>query len=381
LSHNTYQRFTPDQKALFYTSLADILIQLRRLELDAIGRVSQRPDGSFTVDQPVATIDMNAQALEGLRPSRVLEQYNEGGPLRKSSQYIDMLHDLAENAFAESRSSVLDDQDEGEEYLYHLHGFREYTKSWRAEENNEGPFVLVHGDLQPFNLLVDHQGAIVSVLDWEWSRVVPCQFFKPPLWLQYADLTLLSRPPFYNRFLETLRDFLTILRRRELEAYGNSMLADEWTLAQDKQGFLVANALESWTHVDWLMHNYVVPEIQGKDGLEDRIRDVIRSDPQRPDLVARKVTDGKVYPADIERLEGEKRNGGHEDDAVSGNRRKLAYSSRFFQYIARLRETRFFAVSEHVSGTVIVVICGGACMLGSRMAMRWLQTLYTKLFR
>jgi hypothetical protein len=304
LSHNIYQQFAAEQRTHFYTSLADILIQLRRLELDAIGRVTQRQDGSFILDQPIATIDVNAQALEGLRPSRVLEQYSGGGPLRKSSQYIDMLHDLADNAFAESRSSVLGKQDEGEEYLYHLHSFREYTKTWRAGEDDDGsPFVLVHGDLQPFNLLVNDQGAIVSVLDWEWSRVVPRQFFKPPLWLQYADLTLLSRPLFYNHFLETFGDFLAILRRRELEAYGNSMLADEWTLAQDKQGFLVANALESWTHVDWLMHNYVVPEIQGKDGFEERIRDLFHNDPQRADLVARKIMDGKAYLADVKCLE------------------------------------------------------------------------------
>jgi aminoglycoside phosphotransferase (APT) family kinase protein len=47
--------------------------------------------------------------------------------------------------------------------------------------STRGPFVLVHGDLELFNLLVDDNMDIIAVLDWEWSRVVPRQFFIPPL--------------------------------------------------------------------------------------------------------------------------------------------------------------------------------------------------------
>lgn len=298
LSHKIHQEFTPERRMQFYTSLADIFIQLRRLELDAIGRLMCREDGTFTVGNPVATMDINAQALEGLRPSQVLDRYGGGGPLRSASSYIDMLHDLADNAFAKSRSSVLEDNSIGEECLYHLHSFRKHVKDWRAENDDQGPFVLVHGDFQPFNPLINDQGNIISVLDWEWSRAVPRQFFKPPLWLQYADLTLLSRPLFYNRFLITLQDFLGVVRRRELEAYGSTMLADEWNGAKERQGFLVANALESWTHVDWLMNN----NQENLEGLEDRVREFIGRDPRRADLVARKVCDGEAYKADVLRL-------------------------------------------------------------------------------
>ncbi|CAI6045170.1 unnamed protein product, partial [Clonostachys chloroleuca] len=297
LSYKTYQEFTPERLVRFYISLADIFIQLRRLELDAIGRLTHREDGSFTVGNPIATIDLNAQALERLRPSRVLARYGGGGPLRSASNYIDMLHDLADNAFAESRSSVPEGDGIGEEYLYHLHSFRELVEDWRAEDDDRGPFVLVHGDFQPFNLLLNDQGSIVSVLDWEWSRVVPRQFFKPPLWLEYADVTLLSRPLFYDRFLRTFQDFLDIVRQRELDAYGSTMLADEWDSAQERQGFLVANALESWMHVDWLMH------FQGNsEDLQERVGEFMGRDPRRAELVARKVSDGEAYKADVQRL-------------------------------------------------------------------------------
>lgn len=108
---------------------------------------------------------------------------------------------------------------------------------------------------------------------------------------------MLSRPLFYKRFLKTLQDFLGIVRQKELETYGNTMLADEWDSAGKRQGLLVANALESWTHVDWLMHN------QGSsEGLKERIQEFIASDPRRADLIARKVRDGEAYSADVQRL-------------------------------------------------------------------------------
>lgn len=363
LSHKTYREFTPDQQIQFYNSLADIFLQLRRLELGAIGRLMRREDGSFTVSNPIATMDLNAQALEGLQPSHVLARYGGGGPLKSASKYIDMLHDLADNAFAKSRSSVLEGDDIGEEYLYHMHSFRKRVKDWRAESDDQGPFVLVHGDFQPFNLLINNQGGIVSVLDWEWSRVVPRQFFKPPLWLQYADLTLLSRPLFYNRFRKTLQDFLGVIRRRELETYGNTILADEWNDAQERQGFLVANALESWTHVDWLMHN------QGdSEGLKDRIQEFMRRDPHQADLVARKVRDGEAYKADVQRLSQARC--AHTTSWLSAGLSEL--SNRVHQLVAAW--DRRLYITGFKPGLVILLICGGGVILVSSKPWRWLHT-------
>jgi aminoglycoside phosphotransferase (APT) family kinase protein len=59
--------------------------------------------------------------------------------------------------------------------------FCQYAEDWVDRSLDTGPFVLVHGDLEIFNLLLGDDMSIVSVLDWEWSRVVPRQFFEPPL--------------------------------------------------------------------------------------------------------------------------------------------------------------------------------------------------------
>ncbi|KAF4472819.1 phosphotransferase enzyme family [Fusarium albosuccineum] len=257
----------------------------RRLEFDAIGRLLSQDDGNFTVSNPIATMDLNAQALEGLQPSQVLARYSGGGPLRSASQYISLLHDIADDAFARSRSSILENDGIGEEYLYHLRSFRKHVDDWRTESGDDhGPFVLVHVDFQLFNLLANDQVSIVSILDWEWSRVVPRQFFKPPLWLH-------------------------AVRQKEPQAYGNTMLAEEWNKAQEGQGFLIANALESWTHVDWLMHNQ-----EDSEGLEERVREFMSKDPRRADLIASKVRDAS--PTSL--FESPAIGGGMEEKALRG---------------------------------------------------------------
>lgn len=40
--------------------------------------------------------------------------------------------------------------------------------------------------------MVDERMEITSVLDWEWSRVGPVQYFQPPLWLTGHDTEFLA---------------------------------------------------------------------------------------------------------------------------------------------------------------------------------------------
>lgn len=61
-----------------------------------------------------------------------------------------------------------------------MHGI---LTEWVKPDYNHGPFVLMHGDLGPYNILVDANLNILSILDWEWSRTVPIQLFVPPSWL------------------------------------------------------------------------------------------------------------------------------------------------------------------------------------------------------
>ncbi|TRX91011.1 hypothetical protein FHL15_007993 [Xylaria flabelliformis] len=148
--------------------------------------------------------------------------------LASASTYTSILLQLAENAFAKSQASITNDEEQGVDAFYYLRIFRQYAERRVNHRHKNGPFVLVHGDLEPFNLFVDDKMGIVYVLDWEWTYDVV-----------------------YRRYLNEFDKFLGILRTPEKESYGNELLSNKWDEAKADSGFLVANALENWTDIDW----------------------------------------------------------------------------------------------------------------------------------
>lgn len=249
------------------------------------------------------TIDINMQELEGLQPSRIQSSfYNDKESLTSANDYVAMLLQIADNAFVNGRSSV-SERDQGEDALYHLHIFREYAKGWMDCSLDRGPFVLVHGDFEPFNLIVNERMNITSVLDWEWSRVVPLQFFKPPLWLKTPDTTKLAWNFVYQDYLKSLDQLLEIVRTREREKYGNELLSNEWAKAKGNSGFLVANALENWTDMDWFANRYINWKCyKNKAGLNERVKTFMETDPAHKTLIERKLREGIAYRVEAESL-------------------------------------------------------------------------------
>jgi hypothetical protein len=144
---------------------------------------------------------------------------------------------------------------------------------------------------------------IVSVLDWEWSRVVPLQFFKPPLWLKNPDTTKLAWDFVYQDYLKSFDQFLKIVRTRECEKYGNELLFSEWAKAKEDSGFLVANALENWTDIDWFANRYINWKCyKNKGNLDERVKAFMKENPAHETLIERKLRDGIVYKAEADRL-------------------------------------------------------------------------------
>ncbi|KAH7019745.1 hypothetical protein EDB80DRAFT_701442 [Ilyonectria destructans] len=100
--------------------------------------------------------------------------------------------------------------------------------------------------------MVDEGLRITAVIDWEWSRVVPIQFFTPPLWLTCRDTVSLSSPSTYKLYLmKGLSDFPRVIEARELDMFQDALLFREWNTRKEDGGPLVANALEKWTDIDW----------------------------------------------------------------------------------------------------------------------------------
>ena len=171
------------------------------------------PDG-FKVCRKTSSIDLNEQELEGVRPSLIqASYYSEHNSLKSTNKYVAMLLEIADNVFAESRGTVFKDG-QGEEALYYLHIFRWYVEEWTDRYLDQVPFTLIHGDLEPWNLMVNDNGDIISVLDWEWSHVVPRQFFNPPLWLHptICSAKLLALRTIYSIYLRHFNQFAATIR-------------------------------------------------------------------------------------------------------------------------------------------------------------------------
>ncbi|KAG4438946.1 hypothetical protein IFR05_005572 [Cadophora sp. M221] len=261
---------------------------------------TSEPICGFEVRKKTATIDMNMQELEGLEPFKIQgSYYDNSGLLTSANDYMAMLLQIANNAFVEGRSSVFE-KGQGEDALYHLQDFREYAESWVDRSLDQGPYVLVHGDLEPFNLIVNDTMDIISVLDWEWSRVVPRQFFKPPLWLRIPDTTKLAWDFVYNDYLKSINQLQAIIKTRELEKYGNTLLSEEWERAKENSGFLVANALENWTA-------WTGSPISILTGNVTEARSTWRSV---------KLSEGIAYEANVEQLQDIGLAGEHKEESV-----------------------------------------------------------------
>ncbi|KAH7175767.1 hypothetical protein EDB81DRAFT_770975 [Dactylonectria macrodidyma] len=67
-------------------------------------------------------------------------------------------------------------------------------------------------------------------------------------------------------------------------------------------GFLVANALENWTDIDWFAHRYINWKCYRGISLEQRIKAFMDDDPARNILIARKVREGIAYNMEVDRL-------------------------------------------------------------------------------
>ncbi len=275
-----------DKKSQLYTSLARILLQLRRLTFPSFGRLYRAGgDEELRVSNDIATKDTNTQELEGLDPRRIQQQCygGERDTLPTAAQYTDTLIRTAYNAFFQGADSV--DPDMIDSSLYHLDLFRQHAAFWPDPTLSRAQCVLSHGDFTPDNILVDERTmAITAVLDWGWSRVVPAQYFIPPLWLTRADITHLAWKHAYDGYVaRELSAFLAVVRAVERRTYRNStLLADQWERTGQDGGFLMAHALEHRHDMDAVAFRYLNARYYGGTAdLDARMARFLRDDPLR----------------------------------------------------------------------------------------------------
>ncbi|OAR02515.1 hypothetical protein LLEC1_01299 [Akanthomyces lecanii] len=299
LSPANFLQLPTDEKRELYRSLADVYIQLRRLEFPSIGRLTREANG-ICVGEKTASLEMNTMQLEGLDPISIqCAHHDESGFLRSANKYTRMLLAMGYNAFLKSRNAVVIGH--GLEALYNHFLFAKDVQKWMDPDRDEGPFALVHGDLHLSNLIVDSKKRLIGLLDWEWSRVVPVQYFVPPMWLSKRDVAQLANPSSWHIFrTRYFAEFLAILKSREEQMYQDSLLHDEWARQTEHVDPLVASALENWAEIDLFIHQRYF----GKDpsSAEAALDAFAAQDPLRSLLADIKEKDRHSYDQDLQLL-------------------------------------------------------------------------------
>ncbi|WEW61693.1 hypothetical protein PRK78_007185 [Emydomyces testavorans] len=178
------------QRNHLYAQIGDVYIQLYRQQFDRVGALTLDEHGNwiFANNRPL-TIDINEQEVSGLDFCCYLPPDHT---FNSTIDYVYMIMRLIFNDFYRGRDCIIN-QDDAQWYLYSIYTLQSILMEWVHPQYNHGPFVLMHGDLRPPNIVVDDDLNIVSILDWEWSHTVPVQMFVPPSWLTNQGILQISK--------------------------------------------------------------------------------------------------------------------------------------------------------------------------------------------
>lgn len=307
LSSINIQSLDKEKKHQLYTSLAKIVLQLRRLTFPSFGRLYRAGGNELRVSNDIMTKDINAQALEGLDPRRIQQQcYGDRNFLPTAAHYTETLIRTAYNGFFHGAESV--DADMMDSSLYHLDLFRQHATFWLDPKISPVQFALSHGDFVPDNILVDADTLeITAVLDWGWSRVVPIQYFIPPLWLKRMDFANVAWKHAYDGYVsQELAAFFAVVRAEERRTYKSSLLADQWERTKRDGGFLIAHALEHGHDIDNVAFRYLNARYYGGTAdLDGRVARFLQDDPLRGLVIDMKTRQTKGDEAVVDGEEKE----------------------------------------------------------------------------
>ncbi|KAL2366033.1 hypothetical protein RJZ56_001037 [Blastomyces dermatitidis] len=192
----------------FYTQLADIYIQLYHQQFDQIGALTldeHDEDWVFANNRPL-TVDVNDQEVSGfdfcshfLPPQQTFTS---------AIDYIYLIFRLIYNDYCRCPDSIVGEED-ARHYRYSIWAGQGIVMEWVKQEYNHGPFILMHGDLRPSNIVIDDNFNITSILDWEWSHTLPVQLFAvPPYWLTNLQVAQIAEPLFSFPYTVAALDFI-----------------------------------------------------------------------------------------------------------------------------------------------------------------------------
>jgi hypothetical protein len=221
-----------------YEQLADYMLQLSRLNFNAIGAISKGlTAGEWTVNKRPLMYNMNELVT-------VVSAYpTDNFPTAPFTSAKDFLNSLANEHLVhlETQRNLATSREDAMKRFKARHRFKQLVAHYSLDDS--GPFKPYCDDLQPTNMLADSDTLrITAVLDFEFTNSMPSQFtYDPPWWLLLLgpDMWLEhhSIDEFLSRYVPRMEQFLRALERVE---------AKQASGASDIRLSLSARMRESW---------------------------------------------------------------------------------------------------------------------------------------
>ena len=174
----------PEEKLRFaYSQMAGVLLKLSRHSFDQIGSLEEGTDGSWVVAGRPLTFNMNELVSVGNFPPSNLPATN----FKTASSYFSALADMNLVHLSMQHNDAITSAEDCRYKYVSRHIFRRLVSEGKypgTSEQGPKPFKLFCDDLRPSNVLVDDDGRILGVIDWEFTYVAPAEYtYSPPWWL------------------------------------------------------------------------------------------------------------------------------------------------------------------------------------------------------
>ncbi|OAQ68096.2 protein kinase-like protein [Pochonia chlamydosporia 170] len=169
----------PNKLEVLYRQLADVLLQLSKLEFPTIGSLEEVDEFTWEARRRPLSIHMNELVRLGTLPRDKLPNETYGA----SCDYFEALAQLHIDHLKHQRNDAVDSEIDCRRKYIARRLFQGLSKQRKLASSTftNGPFKLWCDDLRPSNILLDANMQIVEVVDWEFTYAAPAEFsFAPP---------------------------------------------------------------------------------------------------------------------------------------------------------------------------------------------------------
>lgn len=180
---------------MLYRQVANILLQLSKLELPLIRALEDTHEWSWEVTRRPLSMPMNELVRTGTFPRAKLP----ASTFKTSSDYFQALAKIHVDHLASQRNDAIESRADCQRKYTARQLFQKLARERKfvSDRYDKGPFKFWCDDLRPSNILLDAHLQIVAVIDWEFSYAAPSEFtFAPPWWL------LIEQPEYWEKGLD-----------------------------------------------------------------------------------------------------------------------------------------------------------------------------------